>query len=205
MKSNLKLPLLLVSIFLMVVPVQTALALIVNGPGPVRIVDGADSGSGVDGIAFNVTSPSGYDFGYVTGSPGSLTFNSIASNSPVSGPVDVGLGTGSWSFTGGDIVNFALKQNFGSGDIFSIADGFGTLEFLDQVSGSGVNPGILIPYFNTLEISWNIPSLNFGLSILDAGSQFDGLTVVPIPPAALLFGTGLIGLIGIARRSLFVR
>lgn len=205
MKSNLKLPMLLISIFFLVVPVHTASALLVTGPGSVRMVDGTDSGSGVDGVAFNVTSPSGYDFGYVTGSPGSLTFNFISSTTPVSGPVDIGLGMGSWSFTGGDIVDFALKQNFGSEDIFSIAEGFGTLEFFNQVSGSGVNPAVLIPYFNTLEISWNIPSLNFGLSILDGVGQFDGLTVVPIPPAALLFGTGLIGLIGIARRSLFVR
>ena len=201
MKRNLKLSLFLSSMVFILAPMQAALGMIVTDLTGVQMIDGQDSNSTVSGVAFNVTVPGGFDFGYVTGSPGSTTFHPIAPTS--SGPF--GMGMGNWTFNAGDVVNFALHNNvFGTN--YSIAEGYGTLDFAQEVTGSStVNPNVT-PYFNTLQIVWNsIPYLTLGVTFLDAGADFDGLAPVPIPTAALLFGTGLIGLIGIARRSLFVR
>ncbi|MBA3611831.1 MAG: hypothetical protein H0W49_02730 [Nitrospirales bacterium] len=166
-----------------------------------------DSGSQLASFASHVSSPSDNDFAYVTEFPGSPTFNSVVSSTNVPDPVvDIGLGTEIWSFTD-DVVNIGLKQNPNAGSIFLISEGLATLEFLQQVSGIDVNFTGITPYFNTLQIAWNIPSLDFGQTVLHSGSRLDGLAMapVPIPPVALLVGSGIIGLIVIARRSLFVR
>ena len=200
MKRNLKLSLLLSSIVFLLAPGHAALGMTVTNLTGVQMIDG-NNDSTVSGVAFNVTLPGGFDFGYVTGSPGSTTFTPIAPTTSGS----FGMGMGNWTFNAGDQVNFALHNNvFGTN--YSIAEGYGTLDFAQEVTGSStVNPNVT-PYFNTLQIVWNsIPYLTLGVTFLDAGADFDGLAPVPIPTAALLFGTGLIGLIGIARRSLFVR
>ncbi|WNM57983.1 hypothetical protein [Candidatus Nitrospira allomarina] len=164
------------------------------------------SGSQVPSFVFHVSSPSDNDFGYVKELPGLLTFNSVVSSENVPDPVDFGVNAGIWSFSD-DVVNIGLKPNLNAGSIFLISEGLGTLEFLQQVSGIDVNfPGIT-PYFNTLQIAKNIPFLDFGQPVFHSGGQLDGLAVAPvhIPPVALLVGSGIIGLIVIARRSLFVR
>ncbi len=208
MRRDWKIFLLLNFVFFIWTPVHTALAMVVTDLSGVlnNNVNELDSGSQLTNFAFHVSSPSDNDFAYVTELPRSLTFYSVVSSTNVLDPVDFGLGTGIWSFST-DVVNIGLKQNLNAGSIFLISEGLGALEFLQQVSGIDVNFTGITPYFNTLQIAWNIPFLDFGQTVLHSGSQLDGLAVapVPIPPVALLVGSGIIGLIVIARRSLFVR
>ena len=51
-------------------------------------------------------------------------------------------------------------------------------------------------YFNLFEGSWDDTRINTGV-----GSALVRTSVVPVPAAVWLFGSGLIGLIGVARRK----
>ena len=187
---------------------SSAHALVVTAPGGVLMVDGNGSGVTPFAVEFSVGVNSvPFEFGYV-GSSG--LFQNILSIPAMTGPLGTSTVSGSASFTAGQVVNFALRNG---PSIFSIADtvtDFADLTFDTEVLGGGVpNPNVT-PYFNSLTIDWNeanigtgIPGLFVTTTFLNAGFNNDGFAPVPIPTTALLFATGLIGLIGIARRGLF--
>ena len=104
----------------------------------------------------------------------------------------------------GQVVNFALQKATGDPTIFSLTDpaNYAKQLFEQEVDNGGLPPNPNITYYNTLRIDWNVPGA-LAVSILDAGSSFDGMAPVPLPAAAILFGTGLIGVLGVARRKLF--
>lgn len=203
-----KIFLLLNFVFFLWTPLSASRAMVVTDLSGVlnNNVNAFDSGSQVTNYALYVSSPSDNDFPHVTDLPGSLTFHPVLSSKNIPDPVDFGVNAGIWSFSD-DVVNIGLNPNLNAGSIFLISEGLGTLEFLQQVSGIDVNFHGITPYFNTLQIARNIPFLDFGQPVFHSGSQLDGLVVAPvhIPPVALLVGSGIIGLIVIARRSLFVR
>ncbi len=186
---------LMVSVFFLFLPVNFAFALLVTDPGGVIMVDGKDADNMVSGVGIQINGSVPYNFGFVDGTG----FNEIVPSTNL---------FGTWgAFAAGQVVNFAL-QKVGNGDIFSLADpaDYADKIFLHLVDNS---PQIPTPnvsaYYNTLIINWNEVPGKFSVSIAHVGSAFDGVAPVPIPSAALLFGTGLIGLIAIARRSVFGR
>lgn len=174
--------------------VNSAFALMVGSPGGVMMVDGKDGNDTISGVSFQINQGPGYNFGFVDGAG----FTSIIPNGGLSG---------NWGpFAAGQVVNFALQKATGTPTIYSLAD---VNDYADKLfeqvvnNGQPPNPSSIVTYFNTLRIDWNNIPGAFSVSILDAGSAYDGMTPIPLPPAALLFGTALIGLIVIARRSLF--
>ncbi len=60
-------------------------------------------------------------------------------------------------------------------------------------------------YYNTLDFQWLLGGKLISFQVLKTRTNTDGFAANPIPPAALLFGSGLIGLVVIARRNLFVK
>ena len=64
-------------------------------------------------------------------------------------------------------------------------------------------PPLSNEYFNTLSLRWDLPGFGIAsIQVFNAGSNNDGFQQsIPIPAAALLFGTGLAGLVGVARRK----
>lgn len=184
-------------------PMSSALALTVNSPGQVLMVDGTDSNVTVNISAIDVTAPvSRYDFGFVTGS----AYTRITGT------------TGSYTFMGGDIVNFALRDRgtdntFGTSDdlVYSIAD---PLDYANQTyavqipASSSQNPVVSAPYYRSLVITWDLDrngnaDTGFDLAVTTPLRTNDGFApaAVPLPAAVWLFSAGLMGLGAISRKS----
>lgn len=186
---------LLYSVFLAFLPYNSAQAqvLVDTASGAVQMIESQDSGMPVGGLGFNFSAGAGRDFDFFAGS----IFTPIISK---------GATTGNWPFLKGDVVNFSLGNN--AGIIFSITDPADYVDknFEQEITGEIPSPSVF-PYFNTLNIDWDESESSGALiaaaSILDDGPQFNGVAPAPLPISALLFGSGLIGLVGIARRSLF--
>lgn len=162
-------------------------------PGtPILMVDGnADSNLTVTPTIVNANS-AGWNFGQVVGG----VFTPI-------GTVD-----------GGALVDFAIQSISNPVIIHSLTSAVSPSSVLALTTFSGPSlsgqeqvPNPVGDYYNTIDIKWYV---NGGLGVPfevvfgNAGPTNDGFAAVPLPPAALLFGTGLIGLIGIARRRFFV-
>lgn len=182
-------------------PLSSAFALTVDGPGMVLMIDGTDSNVTVDITAIDGTLPLGaYDFGFVTGS-GYTKITSLA---------------GSWVFNGGDVVDFALRNRgsdntFGTGDdvIYSISN---PLDYANQTYLLAIdpsysqNPVVTSPYYRSLLLTWDldlngVADTGFDLSVTTPLFTYDGMAPIPLPAAVWLFGSGLLGLMGIARRK----
>lgn len=183
----------------------------VDGPGLVLIVDGKDSNTTEKTFNFDLTLPlNQYDFGFVDASSGFTPF--VMNNS---GWVNGGwFFFGTYTFQGEDLVNFALKDRSTS-LIYAIAD---PLDYADQLYFDAIdpsfsrNPEVTFPYYNKLVLEWDLNRDGFvlgqdaGLTVTKASSHYDGLApmpaVVPIPATVLLFGSGLMGIAGSARKRM---
>jgi len=180
------------------IPSPVRAALIVTAPGPVEIIDGTDSGPGVVTFNIDLTLPlAGYDFGLMNGA----NFVPIAL-APM-GPSSL---YGTYTFSGGDLVNFALEST-STNTIYTIADpaNYATQLYYNPIDPShSVNPVVTTPYYNTLLLEWNLmggsfdPTIDPMLTLTQAINPFDGMApaVVPLPASVLLFGSGLLGLAG---------
>ena len=181
-------------------PLSSAFALTVDGPGMVLMIDGTDSSITVDVTAIDGTLPlTAYDFGFVTGS----------------GYTKITSGIGSWIFNGGDVVDFALRNRgsdntFGTGDdvLYSISDplDYANQTYLLSIAPSySQNPVVSSPYYRSLLLTWDldlngVADTGFDLSVTTPLSSYDGMAPVPVPATVWLFGSGLLGLMGVARR-----
>ncbi len=186
---------------LLVGPISSALALTVNGPGMVLMVDGKDSNVSVSVTAVDGTLPLGvYDFGFLTGTG----YTKITSTA------------GSYMFNGGDIVDFALR-NRGLDTIFGTADDLvynmaNPLDYANQIylleiaPSNSQNPVVSSPYYRSLALTWDLDlngvmDTGFNLAVTTSLGSFDGMTPVPLPAAVWLFGSGLAALSVFRRRK----
>lgn len=157
---------------------------------PILIVDGIDSDTTVSPVITNNPIFGSFVFGQVIG----------GAFSPITAPLQ-GNTLVDFAITGGGCAPFCSLTTPNVATTVT-ANLTGT-----NLSGFAENPGGIFDYYNTLEITWTGVGGIFGISLQSlngGGGNTDGFAAVPLPPAVLLFGTGLIGLIGIARRSFFV-
>ena len=182
-------------LMLLVSPLSSAFALTVTSPGPVLMIDGVgDNNTTVQITALDATFPiSEYQFGFLTGGG----FTSITS-----------LLDWTYTFNGGDVVDFALRE-IASDTVYDIAD---PLDYANQIYSFSIdpsnsqNPAVTRPYYHALTIAWDLnhdgyADPGFGFAITPVLTN-DGMapTVVPLPAAAWLLGSGLLGLGALTRR-----
>jgi len=162
------------------------------------MIDGTDSNVTVDIAVADVTLPQ-FDFGFVSGGNYTRITNFV----------------GSWTFQGGNVVDFALRNwgadnTFGTGDdlIYDIAN---PLDYANQTYSVPIdpshsqNPVVSSPYYRALTLTWDlnhdgVADTGFDLSVTTPLLTYDGMAPVPLPAAAWLFGSGLLGLGALARR-----
>ena len=187
-------------VLLLVGPLSSAYALTVDGPGKILMIDGIDSNVTVRIKAIDGTLPLGaFDFGFVTGS----SYTRITSIN------------GSYTFNGGDIVDFALRNRgadtmFGTTDdlIYSISNplDYANQTYLGLINPSfSQNPVVISPYYRSLLLSWDldrngIMDTGFDLVATTPLISYDGMAPVPLPAAAWLLGSGLLSVGAFIRR-----
>ena len=136
--------------------------------------------------------------------------------------IDVSDGWGYDTFTGGDIIDFALVgtdsslygtnanefyilSNDADDDLFSA-----TMTFVGELAASDAQQPLRTePYYRDLFITWDIEgfkydntySNSFTISFGSDGVLNDGVAPIPEPATMLLFGTGLAGLAGLRRKK----
>jgi hypothetical protein len=200
MKKRTALLALLVGLLWSLPPVPASADLVVNSPGLVLMIDGTDHSGGVATYNIDLTLPVPmYDFGFESG--GVFTPIALAPNGPASL-------IGQYSFSGGSLVDFALRNNQTSA-IYTIADpaDYANQVYLGPIDPShSVNPQVADSYYNTLAIQWDLngngfnPLQDAGLTLTYAVNPYDGMAPapVPIPTSMLMFGSGLVGFVGMS-------
>lgn len=117
---------------------------------------------------------------------GGSTYFELFSNNFNAGHTDnfSGHGIGFWNTTGGTEGNFQIDVDYISGT---------------QLQGSGTLTGYTLSDLGLTQTGlWKTLSNGETVSITINGS---GISAVPVPAAAWLFGSGLLGLVGMARRK----
>ena len=164
---------------------------------PILIIDGIDGGTSVDITAVDVTS--GYDFGYLDSIGDFVTI------------VSDGAVVGTETFSGGDVVDFAIQSTSDS-SIYSLGpdaggNNYASLEFTGLIDASNSdNPVVSEDYYASVTINWDLDGdgyadLGFDVATASSGAG-DGLLAMPVPePTTLiLMGSGLAGLWWMERR-----
>jgi hypothetical protein len=205
MKKKMALLTLLVGLIWGIPPAPASADLVVNSPGLVLMIDGMDHHGGVATFNIDLTLPlPTYDFGFESG--GVFTPIALSPNGPASL-------FGQYTFAGGGLVDFGLRNNQTS-MIYTIADpaDYANQIYTGQIDAShSVNPVVTSPYYNTLAIEWDLngngfnPLQDAGLTLTYAVSPYDGMAPapVPIPTAMLMFGSGLVGFVGMSWNRIF--
>lgn len=161
---------------------ETAHALFVDGPGRVLAVDGTDSGNTVQTLDFDLTIPTKkYDFGFVSTSG---SFTSIVSGNKTSG---------SYTFTGGSLINFALRDT-SNGKIYSIND---PKDYADQIYVLPINPSnsrnpvVSSNYYSGLVLEWDLSGT--GSHPLSGYPSISGMSMTSQVISELRMGTTDVG------------
>ncbi|HBP88409.1 MAG TPA: hypothetical protein PKK23_09025 [Nitrospirales bacterium] len=191
--KSFKLPALVFSAFVCVFQVASVAMAVPVPPGtPILIVDGKIENGGPNTTVTPIVTGflGAFDFGHVVGG----LFSQITS--------------GGTPLVGGSYVDFAIRdQNLGT--VFSLTNSApasvtSTLTGTEFSASQAEVPAGVPSYWNTLSMVWSVAGVPIHIDVANTGgSNSDGFAAVPLPPAVLLFGTGLIGLIGIARRRFF--
>jgi hypothetical protein len=164
-------------------PLSSAFAVTVDGPGMVLMIDGSDSNVTVNIAAIDGTFPLGqYDFGFLTGSS------------------DFALrdrGTDNLFGTGDDLIYGISNPADYANQIYSIP--------IDPSNSQ--NPVVSSTYYRSLILAWDldlngVTDAGFDIGVSTPLFTYDGVapTVIPLPAAAWLFGSGLLGLGALMRR-----
>lgn len=171
--------------------------LLIDQPGLVLMVDGKDHDSQVRLDIRVRANSAGLDFGFMSGDSFSSLLGDCCRKTDA-------------AFAGGVMVDFAVRSQGGENQIFRLSD---LADYADQYYSGWIkpsnsrNPGVLDPYYSSLLMIWDldhdgITDLRVTLNSrqpLD-GLQFVPAAPVPLPAAAWLFGSGLVGLAALARR-----
>lgn len=173
--------------------VTVAMAVPVPSGTPILIVDGTTELNGATNttVTPTIVNPiGGFNFGQVIGG----VFSAIVSDVT--------------ALAGGSLVDFAIQDQSNPANVFSLTDPSPNVVVATlsgpNLTGNEEVPAVVPAYYNTLDLVWTIGGNLFNVQVLNAGPNTDGFAAIPIPPAVFLFGSGLIGLIGIARRKLLV-
>ncbi len=179
--------------------------LFVDDPGTVLMVDGTDRNASVS-LQVRLDTPNrfAFDFGFMNND----TYVPITGKSRTKGR---------YTFTGGSIVDFALR-NRGSDGLFGTADdliyrlsdsvGYATQNYLSPVDPArSRHPAVTGSYFQILSLSWdlNLDGHADARTLLQVrGGKYDGMMPAPLavslPGASWLLGSGLAVLGVTARR-----
>jgi len=153
-------------------------------PGNLASVTLTDNGSDVDIIVTAILpnlQVAGFGFN-LNGNPANISCNSL--------PTNYNCNVGSFQYNGGgNFTDQADPSDFAVGNRFSSFSftllGFNEADFVATASSNG-----------------NLFATHVYLDTGSTGFAYGG-TVVPVPAAVWLFGSGLLGLVGIARRKKF--
>ncbi len=131
--------------------------------------------------------------------------------------INKGFTQGKYSFSGGTIVDFALRNKGGDGlfgtqddSIYRLSDGLGYVSqhYFGVINPTNSrNPGVTQNYYQDLTLLWdlNLDGTPDAHTLLEfTGSKFDGMMpsalAVPLPSAAWLLTSGILGLAATFRR-----
>jgi len=152
------------------------------------------------------TSPVDFWFGMVVINDVTTTLNAPVSSTPVggSGALDIEVFSATIAgntFTPGDTiipgVNTPWVGNWTAGG--SVATAFAGASLITEFSGTESVPTYWLVHFGTLFDSGSFLNHGGNLSTLDFNLQ--AYSVVPVPAAVWLFGTAIVGLFGLRKKS----